>query len=221
MSEDRPQYCPRCGTDAPDHGAYCPNCGADLFGHVDDGDETVAQTPPQSSDDSGPGPSRRQFLLGGALIGSVAIGGAVMGWQEFLQSSPPQHAVYGEGWDVERSTGPQSARLEGEVTAPAGRYAARMFEPSASATYRVAFDVRSDGPIDLLFLESDEYGRYRDRDGDVQVLTDLSAFDSTEAALEGTVTPGEYAIVIDNTGVYGASPDGDAVVDLLITAEVA
>ncbi|MFW5903514.1 MAG: hypothetical protein ACOCS7_02120 [Halolamina sp.] len=218
MSADRPQHCPRCGSKTPDHGAYCPDCGADLFGYDASSEAAAGQG---GSQDPSDGPTRRQFLLGGALVGSVAAGGLFVGWREFRQTSRTRHTVYGEGWDVERSSGPQSASLEGQVTVPAGRYAARFFDPDVSVTYSIAFDVQSGGPIDLLFMEDDEYERYRDRDDDVQVLSALTAFDSATAALEETVAAGEYTLVVDNTSVYGTSPDGEAVVDLLITADVA
>jgi predicted amidophosphoribosyltransferase len=46
MTENRPEYCPRCGAKVPESGAYCPECGADLLAYTDaDADPTTDASP--------------------------------------------------------------------------------------------------------------------------------------------------------------------------------
>lgn len=77
MSDTRPKYCPRCGTEAPAHGNYCPECGADIAAEAD------SQTSPQAESNEGEDEAeqaqygamgRRDVLLAGGVLAVSGIG---------------------------------------------------------------------------------------------------------------------------------------------------
>jgi len=235
MAEERPEYCPRCGVKTPDSGAYCPECGADLLAYTEADTDTDASSDADGSMDRRPdvtggpdqsaGPSRRQYLLGGGLVGAVAVGGGFVAWQQLQEgeekeNEKPIHRLYGEGWDLEDTTGQQSIRQEGTVRLPKGAYASLTFHPQTGTRYSVEFAVLDGHPIDLFVMDDDEYDRYRDRDRDTQYLTELSSIRSVEDSVRGALSPGEYHFVFDNTGVFGADPQEKVTVEISITARL-
>ncbi|WP_275882794.1 zinc ribbon domain-containing protein [Halorhabdus sp. BNX81] len=211
---ETPTYCPVCGAEAPGSGRYCSECGSDLLGETGRAPEEPPADEALGAGGAGDGPTlvtRRRLLLGGGAV--LLGGGAIVALDSLGQTT---HRVYGEGWDVERSSGLTSETLEGTVTIPSGRYATRILEPDVAVEYSVEFEVTDGGPIDVILLDDDEYDRYRDRNSDVQHRAQRTAAESGQ--LTTSVGAGEYDLVFDNTGVYGTSPDGEVTVSLTITA---
>jgi len=211
---ETPTYCPVCGAEAPESGRYCSECGSDLLGETN-----RAPNEPAADDDSAIGEesnsittlTRRRVLFGG---GAIALGGgAILGLDAL---NKPTHRVYGEGWDVERDSGLATSILEGTVTIPAGRYAARILQPSTAAEYNVDFEVTGGGAIDVFLFDDDEYDRYRDQNTDFQLLARVR--NETSGQLSTTVGAGDYRIVFDNTGFVGADPSGEVTVAIELTA---
>jgi hypothetical protein len=150
------------------------------------------------------------FGGGGLLVGGGSLVASIL--------TKPEHQVYGEGWDVERQQTNSEVRLEGSVTIPSGRYAVRNASPNLSAEYEIDFEAVENGPIDVFVMDDGEYDRYRDRDDSFQVR--LQEVDANSGTLRGTLSSGEYRIIFDNTGVFGADPSGEAVVNLTMTARI-
>jgi len=208
MSEDRPQYCPRCGAEAPAHGQYCAECGADLLAELED--------EPQATDESAGYTllSRRDLLLSGGLLTVGGLGG----WWLLQDNGQSEHRIYGEGWDVERTEGTRSVEIDGSVTIPEGRYAVRQFRPQVAAELTVSFEVTRGDAIDMFVVDDGEYDRYRDRDRDFQLYGRAQNTVADSVSVE--LGAGEYRVIFDNTAVYGARPSGEVVADVTITASL-
>ena len=207
--------CHVCQAAIPSGDETCPECGANVTYRADQESPTGSGSAPvteSESDDEGGYFSRRVMLIGGGglLVGGGSLVASIL--------TKPEHQVYGEGWDVERQQTNSAVQLEGSVTIPSGRYAVRSANPSLSAEYEIDFEAVENGPIDVFVMDDGEYDRYRDRDDSFQLS--LQEVNSNSGTLRGTLSPGEYRIVFDNTGVFGADPSGETVVDLTITARI-
>lgn len=210
MSDERPQYCPRCGAEAPAHGQYCAECGADLLAELED--------EPQVTEESGGRGytllSRRDLLLSGGLLTVGGLGG----WWLLRDNGQSEHRIYGEGWDVERAKKTRSVEINGSVTIPEGRYAVRQFRPQVAAELTVSFEVTRGDAIDMFVVDDGEYDRYRDRDRDLQLYGRAQNAVADSVSVE--LGAGEYRVIFDNTAVYGARPSGEVVADVTITASL-
>jgi uncharacterized Zn finger protein (UPF0148 family) len=174
---------------------------------------------PLTSEITGNRMSRRKqlALVGGGLV--VAAGGvgamAVLGG-----GGKPQHQLIGAdtSWESDRTDGQGETIVTASITLPKGRYAWRSLSPRTTVEVVLDVDVEN-GPIDVLTMDDGEYDRYRDREKDAEYLRGLSELQTNGTRLEATVSD-DYKIVVDNTGVYGASPSGAASIDLTLTARI-
>lgn len=219
--------CPSCGAQVDTTHNYCRECGT-AVAHVGDGRpaQSGGGTPsgqPGRRHRSHAAPSdgdtsvvtRRNLLIGaGAVAGLVGLGGCALGAAVL---SRPDHRVH-DGWDVERTEGLRSVTLDGTLTLPEGRYAGRNLRPDLALQYDVEFDVSRGGSVDVFTVQEDEYDRYRDRADNFEFVSSLSTTDSSGATLSGTLGAGEYKLVVDNTGVYGADPGGEVEMDIYVSA---
>lgn len=213
MSEGEPEdviYCQQCGQQLLATANFCDRCGNEV--------DAETQTSPSTSETLGPGEWPLWKQLVGVAIGTVAI--AVVG-SFLLGLSSPTHEIAGEGsWSGEQSSSTfTSQTTSGTVTLDAGKYHARTITLERSVNYDITVDTRSGGPIDHYFMERSEFNAYQEGNEFV-LLQSLSADSVSTQTLSGTVASGEYVIVFDNTGQYGASPSGKAVVDVTMEASV-
>ena len=215
MNPDIPNYCPVCGAEATGSGRYCSECGSDMLGASDRAPEEppADEIQQQPADDTDDYLTRRQILIGGSAI--LLGGGALVG---FDQLSAPPHRVY-DGWDMEKSESLLAATAEGSLDLPSGRYAAWTANPTRAVEYEVDFNVTKGDPIDVFVTDDDEYDRYRTRERSFQTLANATS--TMGDTLTASVGPGEYRIVIDNTGFVGATSGGDVDVDVTIVARPA
>jgi hypothetical protein len=106
------------------------------------------------------------------------------------------------------------------VTLPGGDYAARELNPAVGVDVRIDFDVPSGQPVDILMMNQTNYSDYRETADNIQFNGRLSATDSTGDTLTGGIGAGDYRFIVDNTGVYGAAPNGEVRVDFELIASV-
>lgn len=213
------RYCPECGQQVYAEAAYCDRCGADISDITGAGSGRGGEEAPQEPHgEPGQEPTglvtRRRVLIGG---GAVLVGGAAIVGLGTL--SEPEHRIYGEGWDVERSQTTTGANLEGTLELPAERYAAWELTPQTSVRYTIDFDVVEGEAIDVFVTDDDEYDRYRERDEDFQVY--LRARESTGEEMSEIFSADEYRLIFDNTAVFGAQPGSDVTIELTVEASVA
>jgi len=101
-------------------------------------------------------------------------------------------------------------RFSAEFDLEAGTFTTATLSPAETET--VGLQVRvTQGVLDVLTIEESNVENYRDGT-ELDVLDGLSevgVFGGT--TLEAELDPGEYRIVLDNTAVFGAEPDGNAV----------
>lgn len=201
-------YCQNCGQQLLSTANFCDRCGADIA----DG----KATPPDSSAESDGMPTWR--LAAGIIVG---VGLVLVLGSFFLGLSSPTHEIASEGsWSAgEQSSTLTSETLTGTATLDSGEYVARTIQPRRSANYEFEIDTQSGGPIDVFFMERDEFDAYQDEEEHV-FLQSLSEASVSSTTLSGTVASGDYVLVIDNTGRFGASPDGEVVVDATLRASV-
>lgn len=158
--------------------------------------------------------NRRTFLVTAATTTTVPLAGC---------SGDPDHGLASNAWgNTERSESEYGTTIEGTMTLAAGEYTARDVEPDEPVLLEVDFAVSSGGPIDVFLLEATEYqDRYRDGEGDeIQFLQGFSATESDSGVLRDTLAAGEYVLVLDNTGVWATSPDGEVTIDLSVLTSV-
>lgn len=102
---------------------------------------------------------------------------------------------------------------------PEGRYALYVISEQQSVDWSVDVSA-TQNPVDLFTMEKSEFDRYREGGTEFTYYTSLSQTQVSSATLSGTVGPGDYRFVVDNTGAYGASPDGSVNLDLTWTREL-
>ena len=211
-------YCIECGAEHDASADFCPSCGSAIGEHTQGKQSEANNRSGEVSDADGGGRliTRRRALLGGGVVGGVLVGGFVLG----ELGGGPQHQLNGEGWDVTTSSGGRSESLTGAVTLPGGNYAVRELNPAVGVDVRIDFDVPSGQPVDILTMNQTNYSDYREAADNIQFNAGLSATGSTGDILTGGIGAGDYRFIVDNTGVYGATPDGEVRVDVELTASV-
>jgi hypothetical protein len=152
---------------------------------------------------------RKQLaLVGGGIVGVGVLGGAAI---TILGGGKPKHRIIsGDAWSIES----EQPRFRATLRLPKGRYAGRTYTVNLQAPLNIEAEITENGPIDVLTMPDDEYDRYRDRERDTQYLTELSELQTEFTDLSGELGDGDYTVVFDNTGVFGANPSGEAIVDV-------
>jgi hypothetical protein len=155
---------------------------------------------------------RRRQLLGAVAVTLVT---SVSGCADVL-GGDVEHGVSTDAWRTADETERATPGFRGEVRLPAGRYAARTVLVAQSTPVTVRFDTDDGERVDVYLLTADAYETYRDRET-VTPVDSLSASDAASGTLSGTLSDGEYRLVVDNTGAFGADPDGVVRVDVEVT----
>jgi len=158
---------------------------------------------------------RRTYLSTVGATGAVVLAGC---------SGGTDHQHGEDPWvDEERTEGRRQVEVEATAELGPGEYAVRRASPAVGVQYTIEFDVVEENAIDLFFLTRDEFReRYREGAGNELLFRQgLTAMGEVSKTLSSQVAAGEYAIVLDNTPVWGdADADGDVTVDLRVTGSV-
>lgn len=226
-------YCPDCGLEVNAEDTFCSNCGHDLrepareentTSEPEEGHQPSSARPeypaaggaPNESSkdaDSGQLVTRRRAIIGGTIV-ALGLGGYV-----YSEAAKPKHRITDTGaWNVEETRTQRSQSIEGVVVVPEGRYAVRTITPNQTITVTVDASVQGSDSVDLYIMDDDEYDRYRERDRDFQVR--FAETEVVDLSRETELGSGDYVFVIDNTGVFGATPDGEVSVDISLTVSI-
>lgn len=210
-------HCPACGQEVEPADDSCSNCGAPLDEELPVGESTA----PGDADETAAA-TRRSWLVNAGIVGTVlaAVGvGALVRVNGSLGVSTHRNVGENAWSDVERTTGPTGEGLRGTVTLRPDEFTADSWEVSGNAVITVTVQAIESGQVDVWTVADADFEAYRNGD-DIPFLTDLSESGVAEPTeLTSAATPGTYWVIIDNSAVYGAEPDGEAIADIGIVAE--
>jgi len=219
------EYCQHCGQELAPTADDCEECGREVpplhpaavepqsAPEADDAEAAVEETNETAATPERGWSTRRKVLAGGMVCGAGAIIGVAVLAGAF---EPPHSAAPEEAWSGDQSPSVTNETVEGTVRVDAGEYYARSIRSTRPIVLEIDVDVQSGGPVDLYVMHQREREAYSDR-GEHVTHRALSETAVTDASTGARLSPVEHAVVIDNTGVFGTEPDGEAVVDLAVS----
>jgi len=149
---------------------------------------------------------RRELLATAAVVGVAGCSSL----------NEPTHSMADDAWALNRDeTERYRDIISGTVTLSEGEFAARTANPSRSLTLDVNGTVSD--PVDYFTITADQFRAYQEGKDNALYMDDLTEIDTTNISVTGSLTSGEYYLVFDNTGMYGASPNGEVTVDFDIS----
>lgn len=157
---------------------------------------------------------RRTFLAGAGTTLGASVGGCML--------LGPTHEHNEDAWDVRRQQGSLiTGSIEGKVQLDEGQYAALELNQERAAEYEIEITVTEGDEIDFFVMGSGSFEkRYQDGSDDLRFKEELSALETGNDVFRGRLTAGDYRIIVDNTAVYGAEPDGSIEVELDLEANM-
>lgn len=209
-------HCPACGQEIEPADDRCSTCDEPL------GEEPPADSAESADADEPAATTRRGWLANAGIVGAVlvAVGvGALVRVNGSLGVSTHRNVGENAWSDVTRTTGTTGERFRGTVTLRPDEFTADPWEVTGDAGITVTVGAVESGQIDVWTVADADFEAYRNGD-DVPFLTGLSESGITEPTeLTAPAPPGTYWVIVDNSTVYGAEPDGEAVADVGIVAE--
>jgi len=210
-------HCPACGQEVKPTEDSCSNCG-ELLDEELSVDESTA---PGGADETAT-TTRRGWLTNFGIVGAVlaAVGvGALIRVNGSLGVSTHRNIGENAWTDVERLTGPTGEEFRGTVTLRPDEFTADSWEITGNEELTITVQAVTSGQVDVWTVADADFEAYRNGD-DVAFVTDLSESGVTgPTELMSPAAPGMYWVIVDNSAVYGAEPDGEAVADVGIVAD--
>jgi len=139
--------------------------------------------------------SRRSFLGTAVGVGVLGIAGCSSGEED---AQNPENG--GDGSQEQSFEIIDSTRQVDE-----DQYLAQSFTLNDTANIEVQMTVRKGPAIDVLTMSADEFDHFENRER-FRYFPELSIEDGTGGSASGTLDPGEYVLVIDNTNAGEAQP---------------
>lgn len=136
------------------------------------------------------------------LLAVLLFLGAALGGPGFQQADET-------AWNLD--TNSAGTQADGTVTLQEGEYGVYTFQSGVSFQLAVEFESPSGQPVDVFVMDDDEFDRFRDRES-VSFYPEVSGQATTGYSAQATMTAGNYVLIIDNTGIGEASPDGEVTV---------
>jgi len=212
-------YCQQCGQELLATANFCDNCGSHINATPPPQQQPPTATPAEpASDDSGWGTGAKALAVIGGIVVTLIL--ALVIYSFVLGLASAQHINAGEdAWSGERSASTTSVKVSGTATLDEGEYIARSFNPDLGAYLRIDAATEYGGAVDIFVMDREKLDVYANRENHFY-YSSLSETGVRSEMLHGTLSSGDYAIVIDNTPVFGAQPDGTVTVDVTITASL-
>jgi hypothetical protein len=208
-------HCPSCGQEVEPTDDSCTDCGESVGEERSDGAEPAEADEPAAT-------TRRGWLTNAGIVGAVLAAvcvGALIRVNGNLGVST--HRNIGENaWsDTEGAAGAADERRRGTVTLRPDEFTADPWNVTSDAGITITVGAVESGQIDVWTVADADFEGYRNGD-DIPFVTGLSESGVTEPTeLTAPTPPGTYWVIVDNSAVYGAEPDGEAVADVGIVVE--
>lgn len=151
---------------------------------------------------------RTAWVIGGVVLGAVVVAG-VLGTPLAAQ---PDHVEGGSfeyadrsGFEWGEPSNATAVVTEGEF------YTHPIYVRSNLETFRVS--VTAETPVDVYLLNGTGLEAYREKESFEAVA---SLTETATATLTARPAQGRYTLVIDNSGAFGATPNGSVTVKLTV-----
>lgn len=140
----------------------------------------------------------------------TAVGATLIATAGCLGSGHTQAGA--DAWDMTEVPTERAYQAYGSVELAAGEFAAWRATPPQQARLTEEITVHQGDAIDVYWLPKGEMGRYRNAEQNINGYTAISDWNVRTLQTRGTLPAEECYLVIDNSGEYGATPEGDVLV---------
>lgn len=215
---DGTKYCQDCGQELRTDAGFCDRCGAEQSSQDT---STTAAAPPENTAQTtdkateGYGLSRRGLLVAGGA-GAVLLGGGLLVARNQAGAGIEQAS---DPWSNERrEETARAARVRIDVSLSTGKYAVWNLNPDAAVDYEYELTVESGNPAEVFVFDRAEFDRFREQ----EPISHILSFHDTGTSLSGggTLSGGDYRLIVDNTAYGDASPEGNVAGELELLAGI-